>query len=177
MPDSALLNMRLLLQKVYANIATKQDFIETSERLKNQPFDAQAVQALRTLVEYITSNRVNYYDDTILLIDALNNNAQYKQFPLFQRVKPYLEAKIYLAQHKNNEALKAYRTAVLRYNDVEAGMMMVAEMGSAKDLQGALILLNDVKKIYKHQPETSLRRSRKEYDFEIKRIEDILHQQ
>lgn len=180
MPDSALLNMRLLLQKVYANIATQQDFEQTADRLAKQPFDAQAVQALRTLTEYIVSNPVlvhKYANLNLQLINKLEMNKNYTIIPVFNRLMPYLKAKIYLAQHKNNEALKAYLTAALRYNDVEAGMMMVAEMGSAKDTQGALILLNNVKKIYKYQPETTLRRSRKEYDFEIKRIEDILHQQ
>lgn len=179
MPDSALLNIRLLLQKVYMNIATEQDFIQTVHKLQTQPFDAQAVQALRTLVEYVTLNdkNLNYINSSLLLINTLEKNAQYNHFPLFQRLMPYLKAKIYLAEKKPDQSLKQYQDAIVRYNDVEAGMMMVAELGSAGYLKQALILLDQVEDIYQKQPKSDLKRSSKEYDSEISRIRTILIEQ
>jgi tetratricopeptide (TPR) repeat protein len=179
MPDSALLNVRLLLQKVYMNIATEQDFIQTAYKLQTQPFDAQAVQALRTLVEYVTLNdkNLNYVNSSLLLINTLEKNAQYNNFPLFQRLMPYLKAKIYLAEKKPDQSLKQYQDAIVRYNDVEAGMMMVAELGSAGYFKQALILLDQVENIYQKQPKSDLKRSSKEYDSEISRIKTILMEQ
>lgn len=179
MPDSALINVRLLLQKVYINIANEQDFVQTAHKLQTQPFDAQAVQALRVLVEYVTLNdkNLNYVNSSLLLINTLERNAQYNHFPLFQRLMPYLKAKIYLAEKKPDQSLKQYQYAIVRYNDVEAGMMMVAELGSAGYPNEALLLLNQVEKIYKFQPLDTLKRSRHEYNQEISRIHLLLQQQ
>ena len=176
LPDSALLNIRLLLQKVYIGIATTDDFEQTAIRLHKQPFDAQAIQALRTLVEFTVDHpqAFKYINETLSLISALEKNARYNQFPLFKRLVPYLKAKIYLAQGKPELALTEYLDAISRYNDVEAGMMMVAEMGSAHHDQEALILLNKVEQIYQQQDVKTLKRTQREYNFEIKRLRGIL---
>lgn len=179
MPDSALLNVRLLLQKIYMNIATEQDFVQTAHKIQTQPFDAQAVQALRTLVEYVTLNNknLNYVKSSLILINTLEKNTQYNHFPLFQRLMPYLKAKIYLAEKKPDQSLKQYQDAIIRYNDVEAGMMMVAELGSVGYPIEALILLDQVEDIYQKQAKSDLKRSSKEYDSEISRIRTILIEQ
>ena len=54
-------------------------------------------------------------------------------------------------------------------------MMMVAELGSAGYTQEALIFLEKVKLVY--QDQTKLKRTKREYDFEVKRMEDTLRQQ
>lgn len=176
MPDSALLNLQLLLQKVYAGIATEQDFMDTAQRLKKQPFDAQAVQAIRVLTEHVSEQQLTQYIDFSLnLIQTMDNNPEYKQFPVYEHVSPYLKAKLYIANQQPNEALSQYLIALSRYADVEAGMMMVAELGSAGYTQHALELLQKVKQIYQHQ--TKLQRTKREYDYEVKRVEEILNEQ
>lgn len=179
MPESALLNMRLLLQKVYSDIATEQDFTITSQMLRKQPFDAQAVQALRNLVEYITAqHKTQYYGQwTLQLINELEANNEYKNYPVFQRLMPYLKAKIYLEQGNVEKSLKYYSDAIILYNDVEAGMMMVSELATHGNMKEALVLLNTVETIYKKQEISTLKRSSKEYDFEIGRIRVILEDQ
>jgi len=179
MPESALLNMRLLLQKVYSDIATEQDFAITSQMLRKQPFDAQAVQALRNLVEYITAqHKTQYYGQwTLQLINELEANNEYKNYPVFQRLMPYLKAKIYLEQGNVEKSLKYYSDAIILYNDVEAGMMMVSELATHGNMKEALVLLNTVETIYKKQEISTLKRSSKEYDFEIGRIRVILEDQ
>ena len=179
MPESALLNMRLLLQKVYSDIATEQDFVITSQMLKKQPFDAQAVQALRNLVEYITEQHKtqDYGQWSLQLINELETNNEYKNYPVFQRLMPYLKAKIYLEQGNVEKSLKYYSDAIILYNDVEAGMMMVSELATHGNMKEALVLLNTVETIYKKQEISTLKRSSKEYDFEIGRIRVILEDQ
>lgn len=179
MPESALLNMRLLLQKVYSDIATEQDFVITSQMLKKQPFDAQAVQALRNLVEYITEqHKTQHYGQwSLQLINELETNNEYKNYPVFQRLMPYLKAKIYLEQGNVEKSLKYYSDAIILYNDVEAGMMMVSELATHGNMKEALVLLNIVETIYKKQEISTLKRSSKEYDFEIGRIRVILEDQ
>lgn len=176
MPNSALLNLQLLLQKVYAQIATEKDFINTAQRLQKQAFDAQAVQAIRVLTEYISEHQIHAYTDLSLeLIQAMDNNPQYHQFPVYQRVSPYLKAKLYLVKKQPDDALVQYLIALPRYNDVEAGMMMVAEIGSAGYTTQALTLLEKVKVVYQYQ--TKLQRTKREYDFEVQRVEAILKEQ
>lgn len=176
MPDSALLNLQLLLQKVYAQIATEQDFIDTAQRLQKQPFDAQAVKAIRVLTEYVSEHQIHAYTDLSLeLIQEMDHNPQYHQFSVYQHVSPYLKAKLYLVKKQPDDALAQYLIALPRYNDVEAGMMMVAEIGSAGYTTQALTLLEKTKVVYQHQ--TELQRTKREYDFEVQRVEVILKEQ
>lgn len=175
-PNSALLNLQLLLQKVYAQTATEQDFIDTTHRLQKQPFDAQAVKAVRVLTEHISEHQIyDYSDATLELIQTMDNNPQYHQFPAYQRVSPYLRAKLYLVKKQPDNALAQYLIALPRYNDVEAGMMMVAEIGAAGYAAQALTLLEKVKVVYQHQ--TKFQRTKREYDFEVQRVEEILKEQ
>jgi len=176
MPESALLNLNLLMQKVYSGMVNESDFKQVANRMKTQPFDAQAVQALRSLTEYIVNERLaqNYGSWMISLIEIANTNPNYSNFPLFQRLTPYLEAQIYLAQGNTGLALKNYTIALSHYNDVEAGMMMVAEIGETKNYREALSLLYKVEEVYMKQDIQTLKRSKSEYDFEIKRLKIFL---
>lgn len=176
MPQSALLNMQLLLQKVSYGIATKEDFKLTTELLAKQPFDAQAIQGLRVLTEgIITSEQqcIRYCQFTLGLIQHLDQHASYKKISVYRRMSPYLQAKIYLAMHKESLALASYYEAIKRYKDVEAGLMMVAELGTHGSAQNALNLLNKVDEVYQQQDVSKLRRSKAEYDMEIPRLRKV----
>lgn len=176
LPDSALLSIRLLLQRVYTHQAKASDFDKAIQQLSKQPFDAQAVQGLRTLVEYVVlpENIDQYGPLSLRLIAAMQENANYKDFPLFLRLMPYLQAQIYAAQNQPIKAYKHYRLAMSRYNDVEAGLMMVAEMASKGYYPEALNLLNQANSIYQKQDPKSLKRSKEEYDFEIPRLRQVI---
>lgn len=180
MPQSALLNMQLLLQKVSYSLATEQDFERATQLLTKQPFDAQAVQGLRVLTEGIIDNekQCTYYCQlTLNLIQHLDQHASYNKISVYRRLSPYLKAKIYLAMHQEKLALAHYQEAIKRYNDVEAGLMMVAELGTYGSVQSALILLNKIEKMYQHQDRSKLRRSQAEYDMEILRLKKVLADQ
>jgi hypothetical protein len=175
-PQSALLNMQLLLQKVSYGIATEDDFKLTTERLAKQPFDAQAIQGLRVLVEGVTAKEeqcIRYCQLTLGLIQYLNQHASYNKIAVYRRMSPYLQAKIYLAMHQESLALASYYKAIKRYQDVEAGLMMVAELGTYGSAQNALNLLNKVDEVYRQQDASKLSRSKAEYDMEIARLKNV----
>ena len=176
LPDSALLNIRLLMQKVYSFTAIESDFEKTAERLKQQPFDAQAIQGLRSLTEFVSDEEKAsvYRYNVIDIIEDLEKNSHYNKNSIFLRLMPYLKAKLYLSMGDKYGFIYNYSLANERYADVEAGMMMVAEIGSMGFNQEALILLDQVESIYKNQNQKNLKRSNTEYDFEVMRVREIL---
>ncbi|VXA56621.1 putative membrane protein [Acinetobacter proteolyticus] len=177
LPNSPLLTIQLLLQKVSYGLAKERDFTQTTDRLIIQPFDAQAIQGLRVLTDGIINSQYlcsMYCSLTLGLITNLEQDAKYNKVSVFWRLTPYLKAKIYLAMKEDTKALNTYIEAVRRYKDVEAGLMMVAEIGSNSSASNALILLNEVEKIYHRQDISTLRRSKQEYDVEIPRLKKVL---
>lgn len=176
-PNSALLNIQLLLQKVSYGLATRQDFTRSSSMLELQAFDAQAVHGLRILAEGIISNEqqcIRYCELTLELIQNLDQNVKYQHISVYQRLSPYLKAKIYLAMGEDKMSMIYYYDAIERYNDVESGLMMVAEIASTGLKKEALSLLDKIEKLYKKQDRSKLRRSVAEYDMEIFRLKEVL---
>lgn len=176
MPDSTLLTLRFLLHKLYLNTATHEDFMLTAEKLRLQSHDAQALLTFRTLIEYtIQDSRSHVFlPDSLLLISEIQNNPNYKNDDNVKKLAPYLTAKIALANKEPDKALSEYVKAIDLYNDIESGLMMVAELGSQHATKQALILLDQVEKKYYQQDPKTLKRSRVEYDFESKRVREIL---
>lgn len=172
LPDSPLLTMSRLLQKVYLGTATPEDFTWAGERLVRQPFDAQAVMALRTLVDQaLRQDRPGWYRSaTLTLIDRLAENPAFNRFPLFLRFIPYLKARLLLADGRVDEAEALYREAMRRYANIDSSMQMVAETANAGYYAHAARLLDDAEALYRQQPETSLKFPRRIYDQEIARI-------
>jgi tetratricopeptide (TPR) repeat protein len=183
LPDSPLLTMSRLLQKVYLGTATPEDFTWADERLTRQPFDAQAVMALRTLVDQaLRQDRPGWYRSaTLTLIDRLAENPAFNRFPLFLRFIPYLKARLLLADGRVDEAEALFREAMRRYANIDSSMQMVAETANAGYYAHAARLLDDAEALYRQQPETSLKFPRRIYDREIARIraqlEELIHAQ
>lgn len=178
MPDSALLNIRWLIFKLTGKGATAGDFEIARERLRRQPFDAQAVLGLRYLVEYVcvpnapSAARI----ETLKLIDAMSSNEEFARFPLFVRLIPYLKGQLYLAEKDGENALKQYATALHLYGDVDASLQMVSEVASAGYIAEANTLLNEAYLVYRAQSDKSLKRSRELYDQEFVRLRELLKQ-
>ena len=172
LPNSPLLTMSRLLQKVYLGTATPEDFTWAGERLVRQPFDAQAVMALRTLVDQaLRQDRPGWYRSaTLTLIDQLAENPAFNRFPLFLRFIPYLKARLLLADGRVDEAEAFFREAMRRYANIDSSMQMVAETANAGYYAHAARLLDDAEALYRQQPETSLKFPRRIYDREIARI-------
>jgi len=169
MPNSTLLNFSLLIQKVYISQASVTDFEMTAQRARIQPFDAQAVMAIRTLVDNVnlSTSPEAYRADTLLLIDALEKNAAYGKLPLFTRLMPYLRAKIYLRDRRFEDACVSYQKASGLYNEISPGMMMVAENVNAGNWECAAKLLGQAEIILKNQNPAHLDRPLEDYQKDI----------
>ena len=179
MPDSPLLTMGYLLQKVYLGTAKPEDFDWAAQRLTEQPFDAQAVMALRQLVDKVTQKGQPSWTRhaTEGLLDRLSkaeNHSRYALFPIFLRFIPYLKARLALADGRPDEAEAQYRIAMQKYGNIDSAMQMVAEMGNAGYPHHAMRLLDQAEAIYRAQSDTSLKFPRSIYDREIARIRAIL---
>jgi tetratricopeptide (TPR) repeat protein len=178
LPDSALLTIRLLLQKVYTDTATRADFALASKKLATQPFDAQAIAGLRTLTDFAIKSTAKplYKSYAIELVDVMSSNANYQRISVFQRMAPYLKAQLFLAQGLPDESFAEYLKAIDLYADTEASLMMVAELARAGYQELALQLLPRAKTIYDNQSRSRLRRTPAEYDLEFSQLERDLHE-
>lgn len=176
-PDSALLNIQLLMHKVYVGLAEEKDFFATSERLKNQSFDAQAVQGLRNIVDSVVSDELlnsKYNTSLIKLIEVLNENKSFTRNRVYRRVSPYLIAKLHLSKNNIIEAKIYYMQAAKRYNNIEANLMMFAELASRGDILVTQEFYYYIIDLYHKQDVKTLRRSQAEYNMEIERIRNVI---
>ncbi|WP_275547211.1 tetratricopeptide repeat protein [Pseudomonas sp. Marseille-Q0931] len=181
LPHSSLLTARLLLQKVWVGQANEQDFIQAGERLKSQEFDAQTVKGIRTLVERVTgentaSNSLDYARYSLSLLDTMESSPVYGQFPLFVRLVAYLRAQLYLHIGDAAQAYGYYSQAISRYQETDAALAMVAEMGTAGYPEKALALLEQATQVLAQQDSRKLKRSRMSYEQDITYLKDALRE-
>ncbi|MPT20372.1 MAG: tetratricopeptide repeat protein [Pseudomonas sp.] len=181
LPHSSLLTARLLLQKVWVGQASEQDFIQAGERLKLQEFDAQTVKGVRTLVERVTggnaaSNSLDYARYSLNLLETMESSPVYGQFPLFVRLVAYLRAQLYLHIGDAAQAYGYYGQAISRYQETDAALAMVAEMGNAGYPEKALALLEQAAQVLAQQDSRELKRSRMSYEQDITYLKGALRE-
>lgn len=168
LPQSSLLTARLLLQKLYAGIATEQDFISAGERFKEQKFDAQTVKGVRNVTEMVVeSESAEYAKYTLHLLNELEGSDTYNTIPLFVRLVAYLRAQLYLSLEDIPRAYESYKLAMQLYQETDAALKMVAEMGTAGYPQEALLLLEQAEEVLETQDSYKLKRPRMSYEQDI----------
>ncbi len=169
LPESALLSVTWLIQKVGSGVAKADDFERAGQALATQPFDAQAVTGLRQLTEMVVASRVEEYAKGALkMFSLLERSVVYGEKPLFLRLMPYLKAKLYLAYGQPEQAYVCYSQAMRLYADTDAALMMMAEMSSRPSY--AYALLFGVRETLEHQKPSTLKRSDRVYREEIQRL-------
>lgn len=172
---SSLLTARLLLQKVFAGMASEQDFKEAAERLQHQEFNAQTVKAVRTIVETITERDNHEHAHHALdLLDSMSSSPVYGKFPLFIRLQHYMRAQLYLYLEQPEPMLTEYSAAMKRYNETDAALAMVSEAATARYYLEALQLLDQAEEVFKKQPNKKLKRTREAYSSEFEYLRNIL---
>lgn len=176
MSDSGLLRISVLLHKVRVGRATAADFVSSAQKMAAQPFDGQAVMGLRVLTELLTDSArpEEYRVATHDLLNRLLADSSYNQSKLFVELLPYLRGQLYLASAKPALASEQFAEAVAVYQDIDAGLKMVALTGNAGYYQEALQLLEKAETLYQTQPNRRLKHSRRIYDREIARIRATL---
>lgn len=178
LPQSSLLTMQWLLQKVLRQEAEAQDFERVRQLLPRQRFDAQTVMGLRMLVETLIEPqaRADYQREIIAMLSQMQALPQYTAVPLFNRLEPYLRGLLLTSMGHYEEAQTQFTEAITRYRDIEAALSMVAHMGSVGRPREGLQLLNVAQQSYRTQPDRTLRRSRTAYDLEIARLRQALQE-
>ncbi len=173
--NSSLLTINTLLVKVYANVANENDFLIAGDRMRSQPFDAQAVKGLRNLVEKIVAKESDEYAGyALVLIKTVKQNGHYSELPIFNRLYHYLNGMLYLRLQQFDNALASYLEAMNLYSETDAALSMVADMGNAARPGEALIMLDRARQIYDAQPDSSLIRSRSIYNAEFEKMDKVL---
>ncbi|MDR2111999.1 MAG: tetratricopeptide repeat protein [Candidatus Accumulibacter sp.] len=177
-PDNAMLNLRLLLQRIFARQATERDFEAAGQRLLHQTFNVQAVLAMRMVVDnvIVSGTPLFYKDGTLGLFDALERNSTFSRFPDQEKETALLKGRLYVAKSAPAEACRQYRKAIPLYADVDLALVMVAEIASAKDFDCALSLLALTEKALERQKDRSLHQPRASYASEIQRIREVIEQ-
>ena len=174
---SSLLTASLLLQKVYLQNATEQDFINAGKRLREQEFDAQTVKGVRTIVEkIIEGSNPDYANYSLALLDSMQESPIYNTFPLFIRLQHYLRAQLYLYLAKPENAYTQYSLAMQQYNETDAALAMVAQVASAGYSAEALTLLEQAKHVLEQQENRKLKRSRVSYEHDIQLLQSALQE-
>lgn len=177
-PDSALLTTQLLLLKIADGTADEKDFIWATEKIVDQPFDAQAVKSIDKLVDFVTAKdtKENYVYLTQDLLSSMVSSNKYGQFPLFQRFVPYQQGRLFLHQDHPGDAYQKFLVAMTLYGNIESAMEMVVVMARYGYFRYALGLLDEAEKILASQDDKSLVRSRAAYESDIIRIRRQLHE-
>jgi|GEM_PF-251027 len=175
-PKNSLVTINELLIKVYVDKAVESDFVVTANRIKAQPFDAQAVMGLRNIVDKVTlpGKDDNYKRFTLNFLNDIQSSESYKRFHLFRKLIPYLKARVYLSLMEYDLAYESYSEAIPLYADTDSALNMVAEMANADRPVEAMMLFKQAENVFRSQPDKTLMRSRKLYDSEFKRLRGIL---
>lgn len=175
-PDSGLLILSRLQLHTNLGTATDADFAEAARRLERAPFDAQVVTALRHLAERAARPDASDTErlGVRLLVQRLQANGQYQQFPLFRRLMPYLLGRIALAQGDQAAAEALFAEALRLYGQMDPALQMVAEMGNAGYPAPALRLLDQAQALLDTLPDAALKFPRAFYQSELSRIRGVL---
>jgi len=170
-PESGLLSLQLLLQKIKEDSVSQQDFIRTKQHISLHRADIQAAIAIRELVFYTLDKPqiiAKYGDDLLDILNAMSDNPSYLRIKDFKSYALFLQGRILTLQNKPDVAYQYYSQSLALSTDVEDGLNMVVVMGNAGYLPQALKLLDETEVVYDKQPENTLKKSRIYYDETIK---------
>jgi tetratricopeptide (TPR) repeat protein len=175
-PRSAMLNLRLLLQKIFARQVTEGDFEVAGRRLAGQVLDAHAIQVMRAIVDQVLESGVpSFYRDAVLrLFVVLERNPAYFGFPGREGESAYLKGRLHLARSAPVEACRQYERAIPLYRDIDLALLMVGEIATAGEFACALRLMVLAEEALEWQEDRSLSRARVFYVSEIKRIRGVI---
>lgn len=171
-PESGLLVLQLLSQKIQEGSESRKDFIQARQSIILQRADIQAAIGIRDLIFYaLNQPKVieQYGNELIGILDAMLANPSYLKIKDFQRYAIYLQGRILTMQKKPELAYQHYSRSLALSGDVADGMNMVIALGNAGYLQYALKLLDQTEAAYHKQPLDSLKQSQAYYDESIRK--------
>lgn len=173
-PDSSLLSIRLIRQKIDSEQINMQDFVNLKSELRSQRIDGQSITDLRLLVRQLEADKDLSKLYSLYMIETLDdiyhvNNSLIWIDPTCS-LKYFLQGQLYLGLENPKKAYDNFYQSLYAYNDIEAGLGMVIELANAGYLQRALNLLVQVEQLYKTQPLKKNDRNNDFYDQKIKEL-------
>lgn len=151
-PDSSLLTVRLIRQKIDTEQLTIEDFKWMKSTIVHQRPEPQAALDLRYLVEQIRvdEERLQLYSTPMIdVLQAMANNPKSKwKDKNWRGLFLYLEGKLYLSNHRYQDGYNAFMESLAIYNNAETAMAMTMEFTQVDNHAMAYIFLQEAKDKY-----------------------------
>lgn len=177
-PKSGLFAFQLLLQKVNDTTATLEDFENIQTYIAGQRADSQALIRVRDIVISIINDKQKtllYATPMLKLLDSLiKPNSSYWQIPQIDAMVFVLQGMLLVASEQPQNGYQHYYQAILKYQDIDKSLGMVADLGNHGYRKLALKLLDMAEIEYRKQPDHTLMRSREFFDEKIMQLRDNL---
>ncbi len=151
-PDSSLLTVRLIRQKLDTEQLKPEDFDWMKSTIAHQRPEPQAALDLRYLVEQIRADeqRLKFYSGP--MIEVLHTMSYHPATRWndknWQGLFLYLEGKLYLANHDYQKGYNAFLKSLAIYNNAETAIAMTMEFTQVDNHAMAYTFLHEVKEKY-----------------------------
>src|SRR5690554_3255144 len=131
LPDSSLLTMQWLLQRVVYGLADKSDFDKATALLLSQRFDAQTLSGMKVLTSHLIQNgRASEYRNNMLqLIQTVDKHPQFQKSSVYRRFSPYFKGLLLVSESNINAAMPELLKAMALHTDPDVGFSIVAHLG------------------------------------------------
>lgn len=170
-PESGILALQLLLQKIQEGSVKQQDFIQAKQRISAQRADSQTAIAVRDIILYTLDQPqiiAPYGDELIAILDAMRHNPSYLRIKDFQSYAIYLQGRILTLQKKPDLAYQYFSQSLALSAGIDEDLEMVVALGNEGYLSQALKLLDETEAAYRHQPVDTLKRPQIYYESTIR---------
>lgn len=151
-PDSSLLTVRLIRQKMDTEKLKLEDFDWMKSTIVHQLPEPQAALDLRYLVEQIRADEQRLRLYSVPMIQVLQTMSHHPETRWndknWQGLFLYLEGKLYLGNHNYKEGYNAFLKSLAIYNNAETAMAMTMEFTQVDNYAMAYAFLQEVKEKY-----------------------------
>jgi tetratricopeptide (TPR) repeat protein len=171
LPDNALLISGTLMARAELGTLTLAQLEEGARRIRQVPFDAQAIRALEELVNDLNRRgrqpeRAKVLND---LLQGIRHDVGDTIPPVYKKTY-YLQGLLLAGQGQPEEALPYFVQALEIYNSVDAGMRMVSDVALLGQFRAALALLSHVEALLGTLDDEQLEVSRGTFESDIARL-------
>jgi tetratricopeptide (TPR) repeat protein len=177
-PDSAALHVHLLVRKVLTSGVTPADFHHVMRAIQQLPYDSQVMHLLGVLTDFFIKGKTKAitHQNLLDLLQTISEHPDYRNRPAVTRLTDQLRGLVHTRQKQADEALRYFASALEQYRNVETGLAQTAVLASQGLYAAALENLQLARDILKNQPNSTLKRSRAEYEQEIARLQQLLEE-
>ncbi|WP_312411936.1 hypothetical protein [Comamonas sp.] len=171
-PNSSLISMQWLLQKVVRGQAHQEDFKRVQEGLSKQRLDAQTVGGIRAIVEFLVNSPDSSKErkSVLLILDEMDSIKSYRAVDAFNKISPYLRGLLLISEREPVKAMPFLKKAIFLYKDMDFALSIVNFMAGNGYAAEGLILLNETEKMLYTLPDNGIVMSKSAYEVEINQL-------